>query len=189
MLPSGPLMIEHRLIERMIELAGAEARRIDSGGEVDESFVEAMVDFMRSYADRTHHGKEEDILFRVLAELQLSDEDRGLMEQLVTEHAQARSLVGSLEAAARGVAGGQTDETTAVVTALTGIVRLYPEHISKEDKRFFPAAMGYLSDERKRTMLEEFADFDREMIHEVYRKTVERIEEGHRGPAAPSGGK
>jgi hemerythrin-like domain-containing protein len=174
-------MIEHRLIERMIDLAESEAGRIDNGAEVDTAFARSMVDFMRTYADRTHHGKEEDILFRVLAELDLSDEDRGLMEELIDEHARARSLVGSLEAAAGEAARGGKNAPVGVVGALTGISRLYPQHITKEDERFFLAAMEYLSDERKETMLEEFADFDREMIHERYRKTVEAMEEDRTG--------
>ncbi|MGD9676204.1 MAG: hemerythrin domain-containing protein, partial [Candidatus Bipolaricaulia bacterium] len=62
----GPLMIEHRLIERMIALVSHAVAGIQSSGEVDPLFVDLAVDFIRTYADRTHHGKEEDILFRNL---------------------------------------------------------------------------------------------------------------------------
>ena len=60
-------MIEHRLIERVIadvqtRLDGQAARRV-----VDTAYVDHVVDFLRTYADRCHHGKEEDILFRDLA--------------------------------------------------------------------------------------------------------------------------
>ncbi|MBD3367755.1 MAG: cation-binding protein [Candidatus Eisenbacteria bacterium] len=176
MLPIGPLMIEHRLIERMIDLARREADRIENGGPIDTDFIRDMVDFMRTYADRTHHGKEEDILFRELRERDLSDDDMALMKELEEEHVRARALVGALEGAGLGAEsspGGSGDE---IIRTLREIVALYPQHITKEDERFFPASMGYFSDEEKDTMLATFREFDREMIHERYRATVEGIE-------------
>ena len=70
MLPIAPLMIEHRLIERMIHLIQQELERIQANVAVDPEFafvdsvfIDTAVDFLRTYADRCHHGKEEDILF------------------------------------------------------------------------------------------------------------------------------
>jgi len=60
-------MWEHRLIEKMVALAGSEARKIRESRRVDPLFIDTAVDFIRTYADRTHHGKEEEILFRDLA--------------------------------------------------------------------------------------------------------------------------
>ena len=62
----GPLMIEHRLIERMLKLVNKVLIKIEKQETVDPVFVDTVVDFIRTYADRTHHGKEEDILFREL---------------------------------------------------------------------------------------------------------------------------
>jgi len=59
-------MIEHRLIERMLSVFKKVLDKIESEHEVDPVFVDIAVDFIRMYADRTHHGKEEDILFREL---------------------------------------------------------------------------------------------------------------------------
>lgn len=61
-----PIMIEHRLIERMISVVKRTLTKITSAEEVDPVFIDTAVDFIRIYADRTHHGKEEDILFREL---------------------------------------------------------------------------------------------------------------------------
>ena len=63
----GPLMIEHRLIERMITLIKQKLNQIESTNQVDPLFIDTVVDFIKFYADRTHHGKEEDILFRELS--------------------------------------------------------------------------------------------------------------------------
>lgn len=73
--PIGPLMIEHRLIERMISEMKNETERIRNGEKPDLSFIETAVDFIRTYADACHHGKEEDILFRDLESVQMDDRD------------------------------------------------------------------------------------------------------------------
>ncbi|RPJ15806.1 MAG: cation-binding protein, partial [Deltaproteobacteria bacterium] len=62
----GPLMVEHRLIERMLSVIKDALVQIESSQRVDPVFVDTAVDFIRIYADRTHHGKEEEILFRDL---------------------------------------------------------------------------------------------------------------------------
>ncbi len=67
MLPIGPLMIEHRLIERMIKVMQEGLQRMKTERKADPLFIETAVDFIRTYADQCHHGKEEDILFRVMA--------------------------------------------------------------------------------------------------------------------------
>ncbi len=67
MMPIGPLMIEHTLIERMIAIAKMGPGRLENERKADPAFIDDVVDFVRSYADRCHHGKEEDILFRELA--------------------------------------------------------------------------------------------------------------------------
>ena len=79
----GPLMIEHRLIERMITIIKDATLQIESIHKVDSVFVDTAVDFIRMYADRTHHGKEEDILFRELKKKQLSVEHQKIMDELI----------------------------------------------------------------------------------------------------------
>ena len=59
MKPIGPLMWEHRLIERMIALLNREIERINVSNTVNTGFLMVAVDFIRTYADRTHHGKED----------------------------------------------------------------------------------------------------------------------------------
>src|SRR5512136_2441202 len=97
MLPIGPLMKEHRLIERMIDVIKTELTRMKEQNVLDPVFVDVAVDFFRSYADRCHHGKEEDILFKELAAKQLSEDDKRVMDELIEEHKYARQTVGRLK--------------------------------------------------------------------------------------------
>ncbi len=176
MKPFGPLMIEHRLIERMVHLLENHAKAVKSGEPADEELLRAAVDFFRVYADRTHHGKEEDILFAALAQRELSEEHRRIMDELVAEHKTARRLVGELEGAGEKVSSGEGAAHREVQDCLDKLVALYVPHISKEDNRFFRPVMGYFSDEQQQEMLKEFKEFDAGMIHEAYAKVVERFE-------------
>ncbi|OHE16561.1 MAG: cation-binding protein [Syntrophobacterales bacterium GWC2_56_13] len=175
MKPIGPLMWEHRLIEKMLSLFGGETRKINEQNKVDALFVDTAVDFIQTYADRTHHGKEEDILFRNLVKKHLSPEHAQIMDELVEEHKYARKMVGMLvDAKERYLKGENTSQE--VVAPLMELAHFYPVHIEKEDKRFFFPCMEYFTKEEQDRMLQEFYEFDRNMIHEKYRKVVDRIE-------------
>jgi hemerythrin-like domain-containing protein len=176
MMPIGPLMKEHRLIERMIALMEKELQRLKEGEEPDYDFIDTAVDFIRTYADRCHHGKEEDILFRELARKPLSEEHSRTMRELIEEHAYSRRTTGALAAARERHAQGDSQALGAVVSALQDLVQLYPAHIQKEDKRFFVPCMNYFSREEQDEMLEEYWEFDKRLIHEKYAAVVAQLE-------------
>ena len=92
-LPIGPLMIEHRLIERMISVMGRELERIRKDGTANPKFIETATNFIRIYADQCHHGKEEKILFRDLKKKKLQPTDKQIMEELIQEHVLGRKLI------------------------------------------------------------------------------------------------
>lgn len=176
----GPLMIEHRLIERMIELLRRTLAEIKSGSRADPLFIDTAVDFMRMYADRTHHGKEEDILFRELEERPLSAADRKMMDELVEEHIFARRNTKALVEANTRNKEGDAEASFEIAERLQSLVDFYPRHIEKEDKIFFPASRAYFSDEEEQKILARFWEFDRKMIHEKYKAVVDTIERSAR---------
>jgi len=186
MQPIGPLMIEHRLIERMIVLMQRELSRLKDNIAVDREFafvdpvfIDTAVDFLRTYADRTHHGKEEGILFAALASKDLAPEHRRVMEELTEEHVWARKTTDSLVAAKNGYLLNRDEALDDLLLHLEELVLFYPRHIEKEDNHFFIPCMTYFSDAEQAELLERMAEFDRRMIHEKYRGLVEGIE--HRG--------
>ncbi|HOI93114.1 MAG TPA: hemerythrin domain-containing protein [Syntrophobacter fumaroxidans] len=175
MKPIGPMMWEHRLIEQMLRVCEREIKKSKESDELDVIFIDAIVDFIRTYADRTHHGKEEDILFRDLEKKRLSPEHARIMKELVDEHVHSRETVKQLvEAKERYLRGEGTARE--VVAHLEALARFYPLHIEKEDKHFFYPCMEYFTKEEQDRMLAEFYEFDRKMIHEKYRNVVERME-------------
>jgi len=176
MKPIGPMMWEHRLIERMLRSFADEISSISQHKKIDTVFIDTAVDFIRTYADRTHHGKEEDILFRELRKKQLTPDHARIMEELVQEHVMSRKKVAALVDAKDRYLQGE-DTADEVVRLLAELAEFYPRHIEKEDKHFFYPCLDYFSKEEQDKMLEEFWEFDRKMIHEKYRKVVDQIED------------
>jgi hemerythrin-like domain-containing protein len=176
MLPVEPLIEEHRLIERMIALMGKEVQRIGQGGAPDAEFIRAAVDFIKTFADRLHHGKEEDILFRELAKKQLSPEHKVIMEQLIKEHALGRGNTAKLAEAGLALLAGDQGAAKAITGNMGILVKFYPVHIEKEDKRFFLPIMDYFTKEEQASMLAEFEAFDRQFIHATYKNIVSEWE-------------
>jgi hemerythrin-like domain-containing protein len=175
LLPIGPLMIEHRLIERMVSITKGRLKVIGEEEGIDPVFVDMAVDFFRTYADRCHHGKEENILFRDLAKKQLSAEHKKIMDELMGEHAYARKAVGMLKASKDNYVQGQKGAMEEIVGILKQLTDFYPRHIEKEDRHFFAPSMGYFGKQELDDMLQEFWEFDRKMIHEKYRKMVDAM--------------
>jgi hemerythrin-like domain-containing protein len=173
MKPIGPLMWEHRLIEQMVNLLRSEIHRITDRKTVNLILIEQAVDFFRIYADRTHHGKEEDILFRDLSEKKISPDHRDIMNELIREHVHGRELVRKLVEARDIYINGYAEALPHIARELNELVAFYPKHIEKEDKRFFFPCLDYFTQAEQDRMLQEFRAFDRNMIHEKYRNVVE----------------
>jgi hemerythrin-like domain-containing protein len=173
MKPIGPLMWEHRLIEKMLASMMRHIDQVEKSKKVNPLIIDTAVDFVRTYADRTHHGKEEEILFRDLAKKNLTPELKKTMQELFDEHVWGRKTTASLVAAKVKYLQGDKEELVRIIDLARQLGNFYPRHIEKEDKHFFYPCQEYFSKDEQEKMLAEFWEFDRKMIHEKYNKIVE----------------
>ena len=162
----------------MITLLSEKTRQINEKNNVDVQYLMIAIDFIRTYADRTHHGKEEDILFRELAKKQLSQEHKETMNELIEEHIFGRKTVTSLVNARESYMKGNVESLKDIVACVEELVNFCPAHIEKEDKHFFYPSLEYLTKQEQDEMLQEFWEFDRNLIHEKYQRLVEELEKG-----------
>ncbi len=173
MKPRGMLMKEHRLIEKMIQRIEKEVRQIQETGQADPAFIDAAADFIRTYADRTHHGKEEDILFAFLEKKDMDAEHEKQKNNLIEEHKYGRKLVKQLVDANQAYAAGDKKHIDKISEILKALADFYPGHIWKEDKVFFPETESCFSENELDQMLDQFREFDQVMIHEKYQTVIE----------------
>jgi len=176
-MPIGPLMIEHRLIERMIAIINREIDRMENAATIDLGFIDIAVDFIRKYADRCHHGKEEDILFRELQKKDLEPDHKRIMDELIEEHRWARETTGKIVATKNGIIADSTQSIEPLLELMKKLVDFYPKHIEKEDKQFFRPVMNYFSKKEQGALLQEEYEFDKNFIHLIYREIITKLEE------------
>lgn len=150
------LVDEHRLILRMITLLERNAARTAVGGYCNWQFYLDGVDFIRNYADRFHHAKEEDVLFEALITNGMPREHSPIAAMLM-EHDQGRVFVRILEAAAREALDNQTDMEQVIAENALAYAALLREHIAKEDDILYPLAERIMPDTMRDGILAGYA--------------------------------
>lgn len=130
---------EHQLILRMLALLEKNARLTAEGSFHDYQFYLDGVDFIRNYADRFHHAKEEDILFEAMIENGMPRANSPVAAMLM-EHDLGRAFVRSMEEAATKALNGEAGQDEAIASNALGYLELLREHISKEDEILYPLA-------------------------------------------------
>ena len=167
-------MTEHRLIEKMLALADRKASAMTEE-TYDPAFLDSIVDFIKTYADRTHHGKEEDILFRALGKKKLTETDARIMDELTDEHRRARMKVAEIVECDTRYKAGDRKVTGTIQELISWLASFYPVHIKKEDDIFFPETEKYFDKKELDEMLDQFWYFDRQMIHEKYKNVFDSL--------------
>jgi hemerythrin-like domain-containing protein len=175
MKPIGSLMIEHRVIERMLTLLNHEHTKIVKDGKFDSSVIDVAIDFFSTYVDKFHHGKEERVLFRELKGKPLSVEHKQIMADLIKDHVYSKDTVEKLRNA-RERLGTKKNSLDVIKKSIETLLKWYPVHIEKEDKHFFFPAMEYLSLQEQAAMLEEFWEYDGNFINEIYMGRIKALE-------------
>lgn len=133
------LMDEHQLILRMLDLLEAQADAVERGAEPDAEFLAAAIDFVRRFADRFHHAKEEDILFAALVDNGMPAEHSPVAAMLM-EHEQGRQFLRGLEEALSTHRAGSPGQLERIVENARGYCALLRDHIDKEDHILYPLA-------------------------------------------------
>ena len=151
---------EHEVILRVLDATEATANAIESGTEPQAQFLSDVVEFLRSYADRQHHGKEEDLLFPEL-EKKGMPRNGGPVGMMLMEHQFGRSHIARMAEAATAYAGGDRAAAATWADASLDYVALLREHIAKENQILFVMAERLLSADDQARLFVEFAGVDK----------------------------
>lgn len=169
---------EHKLILRMIALVEKNTELLEQGKFRNWQFYLDAVDFIRNYADRFHHAKEEDVLFIELIKNGMP-EKQSPIEAMHMEHDQGRAFVRAMEEAAQKALDGEIGQATIIAENAKGYAALLRGHIEKEDDILYPLAERVLPEEVRDRMLEAYdrAEAKTPELEEKYRQLVESYEQ------------
>ncbi|MCI0478575.1 MAG: hemerythrin domain-containing protein [Anaerolineales bacterium] len=136
---------EHEGILAMLAIVEAAAQRLQSGKDIPRDLMPNAVNFFRNFADKCHHGKEEDELFPAMEQRGVPKEG-GPIGAMLAEHDQGRAFVRAMSDAANRYAQGDQSAVTALVQNTLGYVNLLRQHIWKENNVLFQMADQVLAD-------------------------------------------
>ena len=169
---------EHKLILRMITLVEKNTALLEQGKFRNWQFYLDAVDFIRNYADRFHHAKEEDVLFSELVKNGMP-EKQSPIEAMHMEHDQGRAHVRAIEEAARKALDGEIGQGTVIAKHAKGYAELLRGHIEKENDILYPLAERILPEGVRSGMLTayEVAESSTPGLEKKYQNLVEEYEQ------------
>jgi len=170
---------EHRIIERMLRILNVACEKLEKGQDVSPEVFKKTIDFIRTFADGCHHGKEEDTLFPMV-------EKHGIPRQggptgvMLLEHDQGRKFMRAFAEAVEKYEKGDKTAKQAIIQNARGYTQLLAQHIPKEDDILYPLADKMLGPSEQKALLKKFEKIEKERIgegkHHEYERLVAKLE-------------
>jgi hemerythrin-like domain-containing protein len=181
------MMEEHELIVAVLGSLQAMADKLAAGGTVPRQDVADFGRFFRDFADKCHHGKEEDRLFVKMVEAGFSRE-AGPVAVMLAEHDSGRQEVRGLLQIGAGPGPLTDPEQGRVIDCATQFVALLYGHIQKENNILYPMAQNTIAPDEFDRLDESCEEFDREIRVQLDVPALKQLAADLTGryPAAPA---
>ena len=140
----GIMKEEHKFIKRGLIVIRKMCVYILDTGNVPEDDFRKMIDFIRNYADKHHHSKEENIFFKKMEE-ELGERVKAPLLGMFAEHDLGRLFISNLETAIKKFVEGNKDSRVDIIANAIGYCDLLTRHIDKEDNAIYNFAKRSLS--------------------------------------------
>lgn len=124
--PMKKMVDEHVLIKRWLALLPKIIENLDLETEEGLQLINGGIDFIRNFADKYHHAKEEDETFKYF------DENFDMIKVIKNDHIKVRGHVKLMLEAI------ENKDKKSLAEHLTSYGEILPEHIKKEDEILFP---------------------------------------------------
>ncbi|MDP2938479.1 MAG: hemerythrin domain-containing protein [Candidatus Omnitrophota bacterium] len=156
--PIKRLVDEHALIKKWIGMMPAVIENIDLESDSSRQLILDGLDFIRFYADKFHHAKEEEILF------EYTDKNLDIIKTMLADHETARGHVRAVLEAM------EKRDKNAIIEHLVAYKELLCEHIKKEDEILYPWIDRGLSVTQVGELFTKFNEAEEKLDKEVIEK-------------------
>ena len=174
------MMEEHQNILRMVRVIRNACYQVMKTGKMNYEDFAQMIDFIRTYADEHHHGKEEKILFEKMQQNLGRMGENLITHGMLVEHDLGRLHIQELEQAIKRVKEGEEESLLDVIADAISYTHLIERHIKKEDELIYPFGEKQLSAEIIKEVEEKTEEFERNAINakvqEKYLNLLENLE-------------
>jgi hemerythrin-like domain-containing protein len=169
---------EHQNIKRMLTVIRKYCYKVLKNEDLNYEDFFAIIDFVRNYADKHHHGKEEKLLFdKMMTELGPIAE-KLVKHGMLVEHDLGRLYIQQLEAAVHNVIDGDDEARLDVIANAISYTELLHRHIDKEDNVVFHFAQKNLTREVQETLEQDCTQYEETArVDKVQKKYLDMISE------------
>jgi hemerythrin-like domain-containing protein len=178
MTPTEDLIHEHKAIKVMLGIMSKIAENIKANKGLDAEDIEKIVDFLKTFADKCHHGKEETALFPALV-LAGIPEKNGPIAVMLHEHTIGREYIKEISSNVKNYKTGNSNSGELIAASLSNYVNLLENHIHKEENVLFPMADNTLREQKQKEISEQFEKIEEEVVghgvHEQYHELLEQL--------------
>ena len=140
--------------------------------------TQKVLDFIKTFADKCHHGKEENLLFPAMEEAGIP-KDGGPIGVMLEEHDIGRNFVKGLAEAIARYKKGERDAGGKIAENAENYVDLLSQHIDKENSILYPIARDCLSPKKQEELLVKFAKVEENIVghgkHEEFHRLLEEL--------------
>lgn len=172
---------DHSNINRALAVVRALCLQLMNGAEVPDEDFRTLIHFIRNYADKHHHGKEEKFLFPVMVEKMGPVADKLVTHGMLVEHDLGRADILSLETALNEYQKNPLPELKLdILSYAMAYAHLLQLHIEKENSVVYPFAERSLSAEDFQAIDEKSEAFEKEQeekgVQAHYLAALEHLE-------------
>ena len=169
---------EHEGIKLMLNIMETIANDLEKGKELNINHYEKILEFIKGFADKCHHGKEEDILFPAMENHGMSKEG-GPIAVMLHDHQLGRDHIKSLSTALEEFKGGNKHAINSIISSSLSYVHLLRNHIEKENNILFMMADKVLDEEEQSKIFDAFEKLEVEKIgigkHEEFHNLLKEL--------------
>lgn len=166
---------EHEAILSAIQILERMMVVIEKSPSVDTKDIHDFIGFLKEFADKCHHGKEEGLLFPALIRAGVAEKG-GPIGVMLADHAQGRKFIRDMEEAI-----SPDVDRVKLAQAARGYATLLRNHIQKENMFLFPMAEKMLTETQLEKLYEEFEDHEEKVIgqgrHEELHAMLKSLQE------------
>jgi len=170
------LLEDHNLILRMLRILNQSINHFEKDEYFSFKIFDKAIDFIHLFIDKFHHGKEEEILFKLIDENGCSNEN-DLIKILSKEHNLGRHYIAKFEAAVIRFSQGDESARADIIENGRNLSVLLSHHIHKENTILYELVNQTLSEADQQYLLSAFEKMKEESGISAYEKYLDMVEE------------
>src|SRR3989338_10205980 len=157
---------EHKAVKQALKILEKICKKLDKGENVDPKHLDDLLNFLRTFVDKCHHSKEEDVLFPAMEKAGVPNEG-GPIGMMLIEHDLGRGFI-------KGMVEGKD-----FVKNARDYIALLTDRSEEEEGILYMIADMHIPAEEQKKLLKEFDKIEEEKVgkgkHEQFHKMLDRF--------------